>query len=1009
MDFLEDGGSCLICREFDATGDGRTVLRLSVDQGATFAPARHVEGWSHLAPAEALALLSEIGVELAKGHRATDITVTTQDGHLVVRVAEAPSVIALPNERLLARGGDDHFFSHLIRHIANAMQVDLAVAFALVSGVEILRPHLQDLLDRQGRLRLIVGDYLDVTEPEALHSLMDLNGDVERHVYETAKSSFHPKGWVFRAEDGSGRAIVGSSNLSRTALREGIEWNLATEPNGNGWREVGAAFDDLLKASQVRPLDEAWIESYAERRASSPLSPQAEQIVRSDPPAEVPNPHIIQMEALAGLREIRDNGAIIALVVLATGLGKTWLAAFDSARARRVLFIAHREEILSQATAVFRRLRPNETFGRYDGNSKDTEGSVVFASVATIGRLEHLQRFDPTEFDYVVIDEFHHAAAETYRQILSYFRPQFLLALTATPDRPDEQDVVALCDGNLAYRCDMGRGIAEGLLSPFEYWGVPDKVQYDRIPWRRDHFDEALLTEALSTDARASDVLERYRERAVGPTIGFCSSTRHADFMAEYFRRRGITAVAVHSDKKTSAPRTASILDFEERRIDVLFVVDMFNEGVDIPVVGTVMLLRPTESIIVWLQQVGRGLRIYEGKDRLVVIDWIGNHRSFLKGIAALLGVGDSPATLSIAVDQVRSGTRQLPAGCSVNIDLEVIDLLAGLLKKTEPDQTLEEWFLDFRRKEERRPTAREAFEAGENPRAVGFGGWFGFLDAMGEQVDGDALLVCRGLIRKLSEAKFGDIDTFALLVAALSGVTGLKSVVKMIGSDPDARPNERELDPHRFAQALETIGALAGFEVRDARIGLTGVPKRFTISVRRMIAEVAEWRRAEFRSQLPSEVSDELVLWEAYKKERIAELVGAVFNAQSWNVGVVRVDDRLILLVTIDKRNMAAGTAYADKFLDAQTMSWHSQTRTKMASLIGQMLRRAGTGNTVELFVREKKLGPDNKAAPFVYCGPVAFERWEGESPITVTWRLSEPVPRRLHRAFRIPAEVSA
>ena len=243
---------------------------------------------------------------------------------------------------------------------------------------------------------------------------------------------------------------------------------------------------------------------------------------------------------LQALSETRRAGNAAGLVVLATGLGKTWLAAFDSNddAFHKVLFVAHREEILSQAMNTFRRIRPTASLGRYTGEEKQPDADVLFASIQTLGRRNHLQQFESTQFDYIVVDEFHHAAARSYRGLIEYFAPKFLLGLTATPERMDGGDLLALCQENLVYRRDVVDGINAGLLCPFQYFGVPDNVDYSNIPWRSSRFDEEALTQAVATQTRAENALQQYRDRAGSRTLGFCCSQRHADFMADYFRER---------------------------------------------------------------------------------------------------------------------------------------------------------------------------------------------------------------------------------------------------------------------------------------------------------------------------------------------------------------------------------------------------------------------------------------------------------------------------------------
>ncbi|MDP6529202.1 MAG: DEAD/DEAH box helicase family protein, partial [Gemmatimonadota bacterium] len=532
--------------------------------------------------------------------------------------------------RPLVRGGQsDPFMRRLRTDLEHCHTVDIAVAFIYEAGLDLIEDYLKDILRRDGRIRILTGDYRDVTDPKALHRLVDFRdsetrGSVELRIFECGEDSFHPKAYVLATKTGQSLAYVGSSNLSRMALEVGVEWNyrVSGETDPVGHQDIRDAFEELFLHPKTRTLNHQWIEDYRRRRTEPEgKSKVAIEAPREEPP-EVPTPHSIQKEALAALEETRAAGNGAGLVVLATGLGKTWLSAFDSDRPefKRILFVAHREEILDQAMRTFRKIRPTAHLGRFDGRAKDPNADVLFASVQALSRVANLRRFTRTSFDYVVIDEFHHAAARTYRKLIDYFDPKFLLGLTATPERTDGWDLLALCQENLVYRCDLAAGIGRELLSPFRYFGVPDLVDYSNIPWRSSRFDETELSNALATQARAENALEQYRLRGGERALGFCCSVRHADFMAVFFRDRGVRAVAVHSGD-TSAPRARALDDLREGKLDMIFAVDIFNEGVDIPTVDTILMLRPTESRILWFQQFGRGLRKVAGKDHLTVVD----------------------------------------------------------------------------------------------------------------------------------------------------------------------------------------------------------------------------------------------------------------------------------------------------------------------------------------------------------------------------------------------------
>lgn len=354
-------------------------------------------------------------------------------------------------------------------------------------------------------------------------------------------------------------------------------------------------------------------------------------------------PRGAQIEALYALQDSREEGAVRGLVQAATGIGKTYLAAFDSAGYKRVLFVAHREEILKQAAVSFRNVRNSDDYGFFYGKQKDTDKSVIFASVATLGREEYLKRevFAEDYFDYIVIDEFHHAVNDQYQKIVHYFKPQFLLGLTATPERMDGKDIYGICDYNVPYEISLKEAINKGMLVPFHYYGIYDTIDYSGLRRVKGAYVEKELTEIYRENADRYDLIYKYyRKYRSKRALGFCCSRQHAEDMAGEFCKRGIPAAAVYSnaDGEFSQDRQEAIRRLEKQEIKVIFSVDMFNEGLDIASLDMVMFLRPTESPIVFLQQLGRGLRTYKGKEYLNVLDFIGNYEKAGKAPLLLAG-----------------------------------------------------------------------------------------------------------------------------------------------------------------------------------------------------------------------------------------------------------------------------------------------------------------------------------------------------------------------------------
>lgn len=638
--------------------------------------------------------------------------------------------------------------------LQTASRFDVVVAYVHPGGIRALEADLVDALSRGARVRILAGDYQGGTSADALRWLLKL--DIEHEGLEAwffhteTGGPFHPKAYIFHDDTGgSGVAYIGSSNLSGPALganlppAQGVEWNLqlVSSDDAETFRAVAARVEALLAHSSTKRLTRGVIDAYEARWPIQVAIPR-----RTELRALPPDPHDVQVEALTVLSGTRRNGHARGLVVLATGLGKTLLSAFDFRQmgGERALFIAHRDEILEQAKTAWQQVHPDKVLGTYMGGTREVDVDILFASVQTLSRAAHLSKFSPTHFDYIVIDEFHHAAASTYLKLLGHFQPRFMLGLTATPERMDGKSLMELCGDNLVYRQDLLAGITRRLLVPFRYFGVKDSVDFEPIPWRSGRFEAAALTVAVATTDRAQQALREYERHA--PAVGrrcmcFCVSTAHADFMATFFRSQGKVAAAIHS-QPSSAPRADTLRKFRDGNLEIVCAVDIFNEGVDIPEVNVVMMLRPTESATVFLQQLGRGLRMTEKKSHLTVVDFIGNHRSFLTKPQALMGMLGQVLPVGAAIEKLAEGA-DLPEGCSIDIETEAIDLLRAMVRTNTSDLVLHE-YLTFRNAHGRRPTAMELFQQSINlaPIRKTQVTWFHYLKAQGDlSVDEDRVL----------------------------------------------------------------------------------------------------------------------------------------------------------------------------------------------------------------------------------------------------------------------------
>jgi superfamily II DNA or RNA helicase/diadenosine tetraphosphate (Ap4A) HIT family hydrolase/HKD family nuclease len=921
---------------------------------------------------------------------------------------------------LLAKSGAE-LRSHLKDELPLATRLDVAVAKVDQGGAALLSELLRGLVEPGCQVRLVTSD----APPAALAAL----GPAVQVRLLPESVGLGTRTYLLHFRAGRGAAWVGATDLTRAALTTGQSWSYRVGSNRDltGFEQLSTAFEALFGHPEAK-------------------GPAQGAQVATPPVSALPTPTAIQAEALAALEETRRQGRKAGLVVLATGLGKTWLSVFDSLRPefKRILFVAHRQEILDQAKEAFLKVRPDATVGFYTGTANEKFADLTFAMVQTLGKNGHLRKFDRNAFDYVVVDEFHHASAGTYLRLIEHFQPKFLLGLTATPERTDGDDLLRLCENNLVYRCDLVEGIKRASLSPFDYFGLPDDVDYEKVTWRGARFDEAELTRLVSTDTRAQHILEQWQQRKGDKTLAFCVSKSHADFMAKYFSSKGIRTAVVHSDPTTSADRKESLAKLAKGELDIVFSVDMFNEGVDVPSIDTVLMLRPTESKILWLQQLGRGLRLQPGK-KLKVIDYIGNHRTFLSKVRVLLQApdGDSYA-LRKAISCYAQGTYQAPPGCTVTFETQAIDILQQLLRPKTNLEAFKDYYSEFKGREGQRPTALESFQDGFGPEipAGAYKHWLGFVEAQGDLPHEYKLLA--GLPQEFLVALHTtDIQKSYKLVVLLAMLESgtlpgsisiadlADGVLKIARRNPWLASDFAAYTPP--ASARKDLKAMLIRNPINAWIGgNSGTPSQFfaysggTLSFlppvpneaidlfQQLVQELADWRlEAHFRSPARNKIVSGgptgaatvgPKLWGSYLRPDIPPLFGEVFSDALWNQGFLARGSNMFLLVTLDKSESQEAHQYRDGFTAPTEFNWESQNRARQDNAYGKpLLTHKANGKTVHLFVRseKKRFG---KPMPFIYCGPVEFISWEGNEPISVKWRLLQPVPAHLRSDFKVP-----
>lgn len=604
-----------------------------------------------------------------------DIDYTIEDineSSITVDYTQSAAITGNVNERT-------QLYGKLCQSMKTAQQIDIIVSFLMESGVKLLIKELQASLNRGAKIRILTGNYLGITQPSALYMVKRELGDkVDLRFYNEKKRSFHPKAYIFHYGN-FGTVYIGSSNVSRSALTSGIEWNYRfnSQLDKKNYDKFCETFDDLFE-NHAFVINDAALQEYAKSWRKPAVQRDLDRYDASDKNEviEFYEPRGAQIEALYALEHDRQEGADKGLVCAATGIGKTYLAAFDSKGYEKVLFVAHRTEILTQAAESFRNVRKSEDYGFFDQKHKDTDKSVIFASVSTLGREEYLceRYFAKDYFSYICIDESHHVVSDGYKKILEYFKPQYTLGLTATPDRLDGRNVYEIFDYNVPFHISLQEAINKGMLVPFRYYGIyDDTVDYNEIHIVKGKYIEKELDEKLLITKRYDLIFQHYQKYPSLRAMGFCCTRAHAEAMAEAFCNRGVQAVAVYSNAESefSEDRQRAIEKLKNGDIRVIFSVDMFNEGVDIPSIDMVMFLRPTESPTIFLQQLGRGLRKNRGKEYLIVLDFIGNYKK--AGNVPFLLSGKSYST-----EFARIATQKdfdFPEDCIVDFDLRLIDI----------------------------------------------------------------------------------------------------------------------------------------------------------------------------------------------------------------------------------------------------------------------------------------------------------------------------------------------
>ncbi|MFE7521905.1 DEAD/DEAH box helicase [Streptomyces halstedii] len=925
---------------------------------------------------------------------------------------EAPGVYAirpatpLSETALLTNSPEDPSLGFELRaELATADRVDLLCAFVKWHGLRILEDSLASAHNRGVPIRVLTTTYIGATERRALDRLVQDFGAEVKVNYELRSTRLHAKAWLFRRDSGFDTAYVGSSNLSKAALLDGLEWNvrLSSVATPSVLHKFEATFDAYWSDQAFEPYNpDADAQRLDEALSHAGGSGQHDRGSITLSGLEVrPYPHQRDMlERLDVERMVHNRHR--NLLVAATGTGKTVMAALDYRRLRhtlgrdpRLLFVAHRKEILEQSLRVYQNVLIDANFGElfFTGEIPD-HWNHVFASVQSLN-ARALERFPPDHFDVIVIDEFHHGTSPTYRKLLDHFAPLELLGLTATPERMDGQNIQdEFFDGHIAAEMRLWEALENELLSPFHYFGITDNTDMTAVIWKRGAYDSTALSNLFTgNDARARLVVQAVMDKVTDPNsmraLGFCVSVAHAHFMADFFRRAGVNALAL-SGETPRHERKAALDGLRSGTLQVIFSVDLFNEGLDVPDVDTLLLLRPTSSATVFLQQLGRGLRRTEDKAVLTVLDFIGQHRKefrFEEQFRALTNL-----TRNRLLSSIEKGFPQLPSGCQIVLETKAKDLILDNIRNQisvnvtqlarEVAAYAEPRLADYLRESGR--ALKELYRGNGNS-------WTGLLRRA-----------------KLLDTPVPDGETALLKrVSAFLHVDDPLRVAAYTKLLADDAPHYDELSEQDRAFARMFFFSLwplgGGFTSYQAGFDTLRAHSAFRDELGQVLMQVLHEADHVPLPLLGTHASLPLAVHASYSREEILPALGQAtvdgFMPGHFREGVKWCEhiqtDALLITLEKDEKDFSPETRYKDYARNDFLFHWESQNQTSESSPTGiRYQTHKAMGTHILLFVRRYKKTDIGGPQPWMLLGPAEYVEHKGSKPMGIIWRLQNQIP---------------
>ncbi|WP_339062073.1 DUF3427 domain-containing protein [Tepidibacillus marianensis] len=902
-------------------------------------------------------------------------------------------------------------YGELKKEILSSDRIDILVSFIKYSGLRLLMDEFKEFTQTK-KLRIITTSYMGASDYKAIKLLAELPNTEVKISFDDKRTRLHAKAYYFHRETGFSTAYIGSSNMSNPAMSSGLEWNVKvseyTSPDlVNKYR---ASFDTYWYDDEFVLFDPNNQEQNIQLKSvlEETSTVENENVLFFDI-----KPYPYQQEILEKLEVEREvHQSYKNLIVAATGTGKTIISAFDFKRYYQknlqatFLFLAHRKEILEQSLMTFRTILRDQNFGElWVEGMVPEKGNHLFASIQTLNHDRKYEEFDPQYFDYIILDETHHSKADSYERILKHFEPQVLLGLTATPERMDGQDILEFFNNRIAAEIRLTEAIDKKLLSPFHYFAVTDPVSLEHLEWQRGGYLPSELSNVYTKDNQRAQVimesLDRYLtniEEVKG--LGFCVSKEHARYMSNFFNQNGIPSIHLDSDSLKEERNTAQS-KLVRGEIKFIFIVDLYNEGVDIPEVNTILFLRPTESQTIFLQQLGRGLRLSENKEVLTVLDYVGQaNRNYDFNFKLRAMVGKTKRSMK---EEIEYEFPNLPKGCFIQLERVAKEYILTNLNFTAATKNNILRLLREYEHHTDKPLTLANFLTFNNLEIVQLykvGSFYELCyqaNVIDEYVVEDAKEVNNALWR------FANVDSKRLLVFA-------KEFLKRENLFDLNLSNDEKLMVAMLYYTIWDKESKEGYIRSFERL------REHNPSTYQEIFEIIDYKLDTLKTVVKNIKLDYSLSLEVHAKYTVDQVLAALGeHTESRKIpfreGVKYIEDKKtdIFFITLNKseKDYLESTMYEDYAISEQLFHWQSQSRTSIESPTGQRyINHRKTGNTILLFVRENKR-EHGKTSPYYFLGKGNYVEHNGSKPINIIWHLEEKIPQTIMRETHMKAVV--